>query len=154
MEQILLEAMPRHIDRREVIRDSQHGFTTCKAYFTDVMAFTNDGLTLRWWLGEEQQRSLIDFCKAFDMSSNNSLVSKLARYRFDRWIIRCIRDCLDGHIQRTVVNGSMELINKWCSSRVHIKCNTIQYFINVMDSEVECNLSKCAGDTKLSVGSL
>lgn len=91
-----------------------------------------------------------DFYKAFDMGSNNSLVSKLTRYRFDRWTVRSIRNWLGGHIQRVAVNGSMELINKQCSSGSILGAVLSNIFIDVIDSEIECNLCKLGGDTKLS----
>ncbi|KAK4807178.1 hypothetical protein QYF61_024298 [Mycteria americana] len=111
-----------HMDDREVIRDSQHGFTKGKSCLTNLVAFYN-GVTALVGKGRATDVIYLDFCKAFDMVPHNILVANLERYGFDGWTVRSIRNWLDGRIPRVTVNGSIA---------------------------IECTLSKFADDTKLS----
>lgn len=70
IEQLILDAVSRHVKDKRVIRGSQHGFTKGKSCLTNLTAFYED---ITRWIddGEAVDVVYLDFSRAFNTASHS-----------------------------------------------------------------------------------
>ena len=103
-EHIIASQLMTHLNRNNILFKNQHGFRSKLSCETQLIEFTSEMLAT---MQDRKQSDVIvmDFSKAFDKVSHESLLFKLDRLRTDPCVRGWIASFLKQRTQRVVVDG-------------------------------------------------
>ena len=91
IEQLVLDAITRQLEKKKVIRSSQNGFTRGRLCSTNPVAFYD---VITGWVDEGRAVDVVylDFNKVFDTASYNILITKLRKCGIDEWMVKWVEN--------------------------------------------------------------
>ena len=104
MEHIVCSHLMGHLDKHNILTDFQHAFRKGRSCETQLILTVNE-LAKSLNEGKQVDCILLDFAKAFDKVSHQSLLAKLNNYGVQGSTLLWIRDFLHARTQVVVVEG-------------------------------------------------
>jgi len=104
MERFILSVLTGHVMNNQGIRPSHRGFMKDRSCLNNQIAFY-DKVTHQVDEGKTVDVVSLDFSKTFDTVPHSILLEKLAAHGLDGCTLHCVKNWLDGRVQRVVMNG-------------------------------------------------
>ena len=152
LEGIIKEQITAHLDKHNLIKDTQHGFTKGKSCATNLLLHLEE-LTKQVDDGYPVDVVYLDLQKAFDKVPHQRLLAKLQAHGISGKAIAWINAWLADRKQRVTTQGALSDWKDVSSSVVQgsvLGPLCFLVFMNDLEDGVTSNISKFADDTKIS----
>lgn len=118
MESLVRDEITAHLDKNDLLKNSQHGFRKKMSCTTNLLEFF-ETVTATLDEGHPMDLVFLDLAKAFDKVPHSKLIQKLEAKRVSEEVVKWVEDWLRERKQRVVLNGK-------CSEWGEVESGVIQ----------------------------
>ena len=154
MESIIKDCILEHLDKHNLIKDSQHGFTKGRSCLSNLLEFM-DEVTGILDEGSPVDIIYLDFAKAFDKVPYQRLFKKLDAHGIKGRVAEWVKNWLSARRQKVCLNKQY---SDWKDVISGVPQGSVLgpllflIYINDLDNEILSKLGKFADDTKMCRG--